>query len=300
MSHQSVGPSIVGLPVHFLSGQFTGQTIRAELTELQKANLGRKYARIDRRPLDPPPVVALRLFQVHNPGTDHQTEQEIPTYDETQLLGFVCTVDLFPVRLPDDERELKPRKTPSHPLYQTSQQQFTFMSTSRYSQRTVPFPSNPPNAEIIHQIKEYPITEDSKRTNDLVGATFVQPSLIDWEGKKSLMFVFSDLAVKTEGNFILRYRVFDLFSKPSGHPNFTIQAETYGGLFRVYSTKEFPGLQASTELTKHISRYGVRLNIRETERKRRKNGKKDGPSVNQGKRKHSRDREEDRESEEEE
>lgn len=59
-----------------------------------------------------------------------------------------------------------------------------------------------------------------------------------------------DLAVKIEGTFILRYRVFDLFSKASGSRDLTVQAECYGGTFRVYSTKEFPGLQASTELTK--------------------------------------------------
>jgi len=66
--------------------------------------------------------------------------------------------------------------------------------------------------------------------------------------------------------------MFDLFSRPSNHNNLVIQAECYGGLFRVFSTKEFPGLQASTELTKQLARWGVRLNIRETERKRRKKG----------------------------
>ena len=57
----------------------------------------------------------------------------------------------------------------------------------------------------------------------------------------------------------------------------------------MYSTKEFPGLKASTELTKHLNRYvlscvywvyqfnrafswGIRVNIRETERKRRAGG----------------------------
>jgi len=45
-------------------------------------------------------------------------------------------------------------------------------------------------------------------------------------------------------------------------------AEAYGGLFRVYSTKEFPGLKASTPLTKHLSYQGVKVNLRETERKR--------------------------------
>lgn len=85
--------------------------------------------------------------------------------------------------------------------------------------------------------------------------------------------------------------MFDLFSRVEGRDDRVIQAECYGGPFHVYSTKEFPGLQASTELTKvynisltmynpnlyrnHfcvqlIARYGVRLNHRETERKRRK------------------------------
>ena len=59
-----------------------------------------------------------------------------------------------------------------------------------------------------------------------------------------------DLAVKTEGYFVLRYRVFDIFSTPIDHSDRVIQAECYGGIFRVYSTKEFPGLPASTELTK--------------------------------------------------
>jgi hypothetical protein len=62
-----------------------------------------------------------------------------------------------------------------------------------------------------------------------------------------------DLAVKTEGNFIIRYRVFDLYAqklKKTDDSNVQMQAECYGGPFRVYSTKEFPGLQASTELTK--------------------------------------------------
>jgi hypothetical protein len=56
--------------------------------------------------------------------------------------------------------------------------------------------------------------------------------------------------VKIEGTFILRYRVFDIFSQSYGISDLVIQAECYGGTFRVYSTKEFPGLQASTELTK--------------------------------------------------
>ena len=65
--------------------------------------------------------------------------------------------------------------------------------------------------------------------------------------------------MKIEGSFILRYRVFDIYARTYSSNDLSITAETYGGNFRVYSTKEFPGLSASTELTK-VSRlhlYGL-------------------------------------------
>jgi len=128
--------------------------------------------------------------------------------------------------------------------------------------------------QVIAHVGNHTITEQSKCTNALVGQTFVQPANVDYKGKKSLMFVFADLAVKIEGTFILRYRVFDIFSKGCHGSELAVQAESYGGPFRVYSTKEFPGLHASTDLTKQLARWGVRLNIRETERKRRKKGER--------------------------
>lgn len=80
--------------------------------------------------------------------------------------------------------------------------------------------------------------------------------------------------MKLEGLFCLRYRFVDLSCIL---PPITVQApvlaETVGGVFAVYSTKEFPGLKASTELTKHLNRWGIRVNIRETERKRKPNVK---------------------------
>lgn len=140
-----------------------------------------------------------------------------------------------------------------------------------------PYPLQPPSnptrpEEIVHYFKgTHVITEGSKQTESLAGTTFVQAANLDYKGNKVLMFVFADLAVKAEGNFILRYRCFDLFSRVANCEGQTpVWAECYGGPFRVYSTKEFPGLRASTDLTKHLSYFGVRLNLRETERKRRK------------------------------
>lgn len=123
----------------------------------------------------------------------------------------------------------------------------------------------PPN---VH-LDSFQISENMKCTAALSGATFVQPACIDYEGKKALVFPFSvrisswskvcshmtrapmqDLAVKIEGDFFLRYRIFDLFARTASLADIPVQAECHGGPFRIYSTKEFPGLQPSTELSK--------------------------------------------------
>ncbi|PSR84103.1 hypothetical protein PHLCEN_2v5531 [Hermanssonia centrifuga] len=94
-------PESIGHPVTFSTGQFEGRTLRAELIELQKADLGRKYARKDRRPLDPPPVVQLKLFEVFNHGTQLETHREFESYDDLRGFGLLCHIDLFPVPAQD-------------------------------------------------------------------------------------------------------------------------------------------------------------------------------------------------------
>jgi len=306
-AHQARRPAVsyIGHPIHFSTGQFAGQTVRTELIEVQKADLGRKYARVDRRPLDPPPAVLLKLYFVYNPGTEREIEREVENYDDIQNLGLLCNVDLFPV--PASELSDKSAMDIEHqasssnhmdyassapsPYSPEAHQHFTYPPPNVYAgqQNSVPMPPppvhvpqqtnsgyHPPsgNLEAVAHVGNHPITEHSKCTNALVGQTFVQPANVDYKGQKSLMFVFADLAVKIEGTFILRYRVFDIFSKGYHSSELAVQAECYGGPFRVYSTKEFPGLHASTDLTKQLARWGVRLNIRETERKRRKKGER--------------------------
>ncbi|KAJ8700880.1 hypothetical protein PTI98_003860 [Pleurotus ostreatus] len=43
LSHQPAGLDLIGEPIHFSTGQFAGQVVRAELKEIQKADLGRKW-----------------------------------------------------------------------------------------------------------------------------------------------------------------------------------------------------------------------------------------------------------------
>jgi len=149
---------------------------------------------------------------------------------EVQNLGLVCTVDLFPVPSPEpprkDPKDNGSRRIVTAPSNQTPyssslpcqypqeshRQSFTFIPSSPYSssqqqsptleRSTAPSHSphqsmtgyQPPSntqTDVVYHLGDHPITESSKQTHALVGATFVQPANVDYQGKKSLMFVFA-------------------------------------------------------------------------------------------------------------
>ncbi|KAJ7023574.1 velvet factor-domain-containing protein [Mycena alexandri] len=245
------GNGLLYTPIHFTEGPFAGKTVRATLEEIQGAVCGRKTvtvpreAKVDRRPLDPAPVAYLRLFEVSNIGTAGETQIELD-YDVLDISGFTCTVDLLSVPRPES----------------------ISLAAFEWPETLVEFPLHPTNNP--EQIELVPDVTCDNVTTKLAGSTFVQVDNIPWMGRPAcLLFTFSDLAVKAEGYFMLQYRFFDLFSTTSERPDPPIQAQCQGAPFRVYSTKDAPALSPSTELSKHLARYGVRLNVRETARKRK-------------------------------
>ncbi|TFK46088.1 hypothetical protein OE88DRAFT_1052106 [Heliocybe sulcata] len=228
---------------HFPPDQFRSQGLRAGLVELQRPRLGRKYAVKDRRPLDPPPIVKIQAFRTVETRRGWEEEKLVEDYSNFHELGLICHVDLFEV--PE-------------------------MSESS----TVPC-REPDDPDIVARIDDFYIRESSKRTTALAGETFVQAARLEHRGNTVLFFVFPDISVRTEGIFILRYRFFELsifdvaeIQPAEGVPIGPILAETYGGTFEIYSTKDFPGLPESTELTKHVAKYNVRVNVRESRRTR--------------------------------
>ena len=52
-------------------------------------------------------------------------------------------------------------------------------------------PPSPSASDVIRYLDGLPITEGSKMTHALVGATFVQPAIVEYQGKKAIMFVFA-------------------------------------------------------------------------------------------------------------
>ncbi|EED85171.1 predicted protein [Postia placenta Mad-698-R] len=225
MRAKPAGSSPMSAPTSFTTGPFAGWTIRGELIELQKADMGRKYGQKDRRPLDPPPVLQLRFYRVFNNGTAQQWEHEIDTYTYAGLKQQ--RRDAIGVGWPSSNT------------------------------RTVAMFSDFVDSSVSHAKAQVAVSDDDQNvegastyTTLLVGTRAVSASCVYHEGKKILAFVFSDLAVRAEGSFFMRYRVFDIMSAVTGGTQHPALAEAFGGTFQVYSTKNFPGLQASTDLTK--------------------------------------------------
>ncbi|KAJ7635162.1 velvet factor-domain-containing protein [Roridomyces roridus] len=227
-------------PIELASGQFVGLTIRAELQEIQRPFLifSCRFGAVDRRVLDDPPVAMLRLFVVHNLGTDIECEIEMEDYESVAgVWSPIC------------EQRIDPTPTPT-------------ASTSS------PSPAATPDALAI--INGHVVTEASNCTRALFGAKFVEPHKIKLADRTCILFTFHDLAVQLEGNFVLRYRFFDIFSRPIGASSARVQAECYGGPFKIYPTKDAPPLKVSTPLTMSLHRQGVRVNVRPIARKSRK------------------------------
>ncbi|KAF7345253.1 Velvet domain-containing protein [Mycena sanguinolenta] len=253
----SIPPAnLIGLPHHFTEGRFSGLTLRAELHELQRPEYGRRFGSVDRRSLDDPPVVLLRLFNVFNAGTYEEWEQEVPNYNDIPLTGLICTVDLFEVPVSFRER---PCITGNHSSPSTGTRSANITPNRPHSDiRVAEYGSGLP-PDTLTLIHGYPITESSKRTASLFGTKFVEPHKVTFPGEKQkqIVFTLSDLAVKLEGHFILRYRFFDLFSNGKPDSSSSILAECYGGSFKIYSSKEAPPLKESTTLTKCLAKQGV-------------------------------------------
>ncbi|KAJ7032381.1 velvet factor-domain-containing protein [Mycena alexandri] len=130
------------------------------------------------------------------------------------------------------------------------------------------YPTTTPSSPAIST----PDNDCLNRTHWLFGAKFVEPHAIGFgeSGQKHLLFTFSDLAVRLEGHFILRYRFFDIFSNPAGSASSRILAECHGQPFKMYSSKDAPSLKESTMLTKRLGNYGVPVKIRKRRRSPRK------------------------------
>ncbi|KAI9280669.1 velvet factor [Sporodiniella umbellata] len=105
------------------------------------------------------------------------------------------------------------------------------------------------------QVKSGPINTLSGQT------TSSMYKLKDINNQDGGFFVFGDLSVKLEGEFRLKFCMFEINSL--GASNLKC---IYSDAFQVYSSKNFPGMLESTFLSRSFSDQGARIRIRKEHR----------------------------------
>ncbi|EIN05005.1 hypothetical protein PUNSTDRAFT_138188 [Punctularia strigosozonata HHB-11173 SS5] len=246
--------------------------LRTELQEIQSAALGRKFGLKDRRTIDPPPVVQVRVFKTVRDQDGLPSEIEVEDYSRLETSGLICHIDVFPLSPPAQPSGavLNPTETlslscskESTPVTQEVPVPLTILTPD-------PQPGSDPDP-VIAFVNGAPLRESEAITSEAVGSRAVEAVSIRYEGRAMMIFTFPDLALRRTGSCFFRYRAFDLRSVATrsvagvGSGPIPMLAECYALQSTViYDSKFFPGLPYSTTLSKVISEQsqGPRPNIR--------------------------------------
>ncbi|KAJ2450594.1 hypothetical protein EV183_004195 [Coemansia sp. RSA 2336] len=185
----------------------------------------------DRRPLDPPPVVRLRV---------RDEQGEFMQSEDVEIWKFVVSASLWAPHTENDRSiVINPNTLPSSvPVYQSSSAAASVMSLS-----------------------------EPVKVRNLVGTTVSNAYLLkDHNDQLSIFFIFHDLSVRTEGQFRLKFQFSIIPSEDD--PRAFVESVAWSNVFEVYSAKTFPGMTDSTELSKAFAAQGIKITIRKNTRAR--------------------------------
>ncbi|KAI0128491.1 velvet factor-domain-containing protein [Xylariales sp. AK1849] len=106
--------------------------------------------------------------------------------------------------------------------------------------------------------------EDYRQQRRLMGNLVATPfNGADENGEEGCFFCFPDLSCRTPGSFRLRFSLVVLdptrLKKGDRTP---VCAQAMSDVFTVYNAKDFPGMQASTALTKKLKEQGCLISIK--------------------------------------
>ncbi|KAL1691142.1 velvet factor-domain-containing protein [Schizophyllum commune] len=233
-----------------------------QLQEIQQPMQARKYGTKDRRPLDPPPVVRLRVLEAMTPrpGLGHMVVHREVT-NTMDMSNFVCAADLHATQGPTAVAATPPY---GDPLNHPSVPRFTdgYAHWGGFHESMTPAPRVQSTSYQGYDLTSY-----------LIGSKVATASNITLDGEPVVVFAFPDLSVRLEGNFCLEYRLFDLTTlvpiPEIAWPSSECQVSCTGGAFKVYPAKGSPCLSPSTRITKALYDAGIRVIYRAHLRTRR-------------------------------
>lgn len=119
---------------------------------------------------------------------------------------------------------------------------------------------------------EEPSVNGSKVTRKLTGTLVASPITaidpdtpghLDRDSRLGCFFLFPDLSCRQTGRYTLRFTIMKLGIQPMAQGStIPVLATVDSDEFEVYSAKDFPGMQASTALTKDLKRQGALVSVK--------------------------------------
>ncbi|KAF4995510.1 hypothetical protein FGRMN_5053 [Fusarium graminum] len=106
--------------------------------------------------------------------------------------------------------------------------------------------------------------EEYRQQRRLMGLLVSSPFVgKDENGEEGCFFCFPDLSCRTPGSFRLKFslvKIDPLRARETKH--FPVLVAAQSDVFTVYTAKDFPGMQASTQLTKRLKEQGCIISIK--------------------------------------
>ncbi|KAI1500479.1 velvet factor-domain-containing protein [Biscogniauxia marginata] len=112
--------------------------------------------------------------------------------------------------------------------------------------------------------------EDYRQQRRLMGTIVSSPFVgKDEKDEEGCFFCFPDLSCRTPGSFRLKFSLVMLDPRSTPGSKTPVCAVAMSDVFTVYNAKDFPGMQASTALTKRLKEQGCLISIKKGNEKTR-------------------------------
>ncbi|PFH50101.1 hypothetical protein AMATHDRAFT_41083 [Amanita thiersii Skay4041] len=210
--------------------------VRQEPKQARMCGVGGKA---DRRPIDPPPIVQLRVIDPNAPSS--------PRRRRTSTSGSVPGSPTSSSRPdPSSSREVVTyaQSYLQNPYY------FMFASLAK-----------PDDDAELHWLKD----GRTRCTTGSVVSSLYHLKDPQHNNEDAGFFVFPDLSVRTEGSYRLKLSLFEVVGNNVRHCK-----SIYSAPFYVYTAKKFPGMEESTPLSCSLADQGIKIRIRKDIRVRKR------------------------------
>ncbi|KZV83773.1 hypothetical protein EXIGLDRAFT_305169 [Exidia glandulosa HHB12029] len=232
-------------PWYCAGGALAGMYLKADVEEVQKPDMTRKLSSNltrtgvgsrDARPLAPPPIVRVRLWECKENGDRiREVDMKAGAAIHSGHPGLLCNAVLFPYNHKyDTDPSIPPHDHPGpSPILPATAPPHPHLA--RESTPVPPTLPRRPNRELPESLA---MRKDEVLDGSRDKQCEIKQAFREDEGVQAAYFVFDDLKVKERGHFVLRYTVmwFDPTAQYMG-PWRTL-GYTFGGVFAVFPSKK--------------------------------------------------------------